>query len=185
MFPPYFLVFPHKLFSSFSFPTFFSPYTLFSFFSFVHSSPTSLSPHKASSLSLRTAASSHRSAVSTAVPTDMISLSNASVATTSPPSISSGIVHPFFLIFFFWNIVHGFCLVAKKVEEMNSLDLGFFSFYALFGYLGFFFSVCLGTEKALEKKRNFILVWISMCFIGFLGNEKEVFLQVLCAKLSK
>ena len=147
MFPPYFLVFPHKLFPSFSFPTFFFffPYTLFSFFSFVHSSPTSLSPHKASSLSLHAAASnhlpSHRFAVSTAIPTDMISLPNASVITTSPPSISSGIVHPIFFLFLFifWNIIHGFCLIAKKVEEMNRLDLSFFSFYALSGYLGFFF----------------------------------------------
>ena len=109
MSPPYFLVLPHKLFPSFSFPTFFFPfffffffpYTLFSFFSFVHSSPTSLS------LSLHAVTSSHlashQSAVSTTVPTDMISLPNASVATTSPPSISLGIVHPFFflLLFFF------------------------------------------------------------------------------------
>ena len=106
----FFFVFPHKLFPSFSFPTFFFlfffPYTLFSFFSFVHSSPTSLSPHKASSLSLHAAASnhlpSHRFAVSTAIPTDMISLPNASVTTASPLSISSGIVHPIFFLFLFF-----------------------------------------------------------------------------------
>ena len=157
MFPPYFLVFPHKLFPSFSFPTFFFlffffPYTLFSFFSFVHSSPTSLSPHKASSLSLHAAASSHQFIVNTAIPTDMIFLPNPGV-TTSPPPISLGIVHPFFFLnFFFWNIVHGFCLFAKKVEEMNSLDLGFFSFYALSRYLGFFvFVFCLAFVWVLRK----------------------------------
>ena len=105
MFPPIFFGLPTQTFPQFFISHFFFPYTLFSFFSFVHSSPTSLSLHKAFSLSLHAAASnhllSHQSAVSTVVPTDMISLPNASIA-TSPPSISSGIVHPFFFLFLFF-----------------------------------------------------------------------------------
>ena len=68
----------------------------------------------------------------------------------------------FFLLVFFWNIVHGFCLVAKKVEEMNSLDLGFFSPFALSGYLGLL--LLFGYWESFRKEKK---VYISMNFLVF------------------